>query len=103
MDGGLYPDLQSCGLLLANLIEPKASDIWEAGGCVVEVLRRFLRVARLLWPDTWFWILEDLWDEKRRLREDGCVEEVGGCEISGCLKGYGGWKDRCEYRGGCWK
>ena len=59
----------------------------------------------------WLWILEEfkLWPgyEKRRLREDGCVpvsvDEVSGCKKSGCLKGYGGWKDRCEYRGGCWK
>lgn len=101
MDGGLYPDLQSCGLLLASLIELKASDIvWEAGGCVVEDLRRFLSVAPWLSRlDTWFWILEELWG---RLRVDGRVEEMGGCEMSGCLMGCGGWKDRCEYRGGRW-
>ena len=53
--------------------------------------------------DAWRWILGELW---RSLKEDGCVEEVGGFGICGgkdCLKGYGGWKDRCEYRGGCCK
>ena len=106
LDGGLYPDLQSCGRILASLIELKASDIWEAGR-VVEDLRRFLRVAPWLsrWMlGAWLWILEDSWLEKGRVREDGCLEEVRGCNISGCLNGYGGWKDRrSEYRGGCWK
>ena len=95
LDGGLYPDLQSCGRILANLIELKASDIWEGGRFVVEDLRRFLRVAPWLsrWPGmlgTWLWILEELWLEKRCVREDGCLEEVRGCKISGCLNGYGG-------------
>jgi hypothetical protein len=61
----------------------------EAGDCVVEVFRRFLRVVARLsrWRlDTWRWILGELWHEKRRLREDGC----GMCGGEGCLKGYEG-------------
>ena len=61
-------------------------------------------VAWLRMLGAWRWILGELW---RLLKEDGCVEEVSGFGIcgggKGCLKGYGGWKDRCEYRGGRWK
>ena len=68
---------------------------------MVEALRRFLRVVPRLWTSLWLWVLEELRNEELRLREDGRVEEVSGYGKSGCLKGYGGgWKDRCEYRGG---
>ena len=56
LDGGLYPDLQSCGLPLASWIELKAPDIGKAGGCAVELLRRFLEVAARLWR----WTLKEL-------------------------------------------